>query len=89
MRRSVKKAMAKIWFTSTNCPSLSAADLLIINQAARYLVDNSNMSPTRRWLMSVRTHYAPGLSVKDVINKVNEERLSIRDRTVRAYFEMV
>ena len=70
--------MTRKWFTPENT-TLSARDCEIANRAARHLVDDHNMSPTDRWLMSVRMHYQPGRTAADVIRLVNQEREAMRD----------
>ena len=69
--------MAMVWFTKENCtmgPTLSDADLSVINRAARHLIKTYNLSPTARNLGAIRQIYHTGMSAREVIDQVNDAR---------------
>lgn len=72
--------MARTWFTLDNTSGMTPADLSIINRATRLLIDQHNMSPTERWLSTVRQLYVPGMSAVDLARAVNAKREALRAR---------
>lgn len=63
--------MARKWYLLEKSIGVTQEDLIILNRAARHLVDNYNMSPTVRNLSLVRDTYKPGMSAAEVIEAVN------------------
>jgi hypothetical protein len=68
--------MAHMWFrsTTTDMRGITSADLNILNQATRMLVDRYNLSPTRKWLKLIRRSYQLGMTTQQLVTIINQHR---------------